>query len=47
MNTLLSFQDDLSDVEIVNFVDEVDKRDMKLLSKWQWTKFMIFRPVKT
>lgn len=25
MNTLLSFQDDLSDVEIVNFVDEVDK----------------------
>ena len=25
LNTLMSFQDDLSDVEIVNFVDEVDK----------------------
>lgn len=25
LNTLLSFQDDLSDVEITNFVDEVDK----------------------
>ena len=25
LNTLLSFQDDLSDVEVVNFVDEVDK----------------------
>ena len=25
LNTLLSFQDDLSDVEIVNFVDELDK----------------------
>ena len=25
LNTLLSFQDDLSDVEIVNFVDEVDQ----------------------
>ena len=25
MNTLLSFQEDLSDMEIVNFVDEVDK----------------------
>lgn len=25
LNTLLSFQDDLSDVEIANFVDEVDK----------------------
>ena len=24
LNTLLSFQDDLSDVEIANFVDEVD-----------------------
>ena len=24
LNTLMSFQDDLSDVEIVNFVDEVD-----------------------
>lgn len=25
LNTLLSFQDDLSDIEIVNFVDEIDK----------------------
>ncbi len=25
LNTLMSFQDDLSDVEIVNFVDEIDK----------------------
>lgn len=25
MNTLMSFQDDLTDVEIENFVDEVDK----------------------
>lgn len=50
LNTLLSFQDDLSEAEISSFVDKVDKtaqeKDMTRLFKWQWIKSMTTLRVK-
>ena len=44
LNTLLSFNEDLTDVEIENFVNELDKvfksRAIKPLFRWQSTKYM-------